>query len=805
MATPPPLSLPAGVADQRKRHSIARVIIATSLGNGLEMLDFTIYSFFAVTIGKLFFPVSSPYGSLLLAVATFGIGFVVRPLGGIIIGNYADRAGRKSAMTLTISLMALGTALIGLTPSYASIGMFAPLLVVTGRLLQGLSAGGEIGASTTLLMESGKAPSRGFLVSWQLASQGAAALCGALSGALLSHLLSESDLQTWGWRMPFLAGLLIGPVGLYIRNSLDETLATETRERSPFSEVFREHMHALVTCTLLIVGSTAAMYIVIFYMPTYMIRVLRMQPSTAFLSGCVSGAVLLIGAPLSGLLADRIQRRKPIVVVATMASAIAIYPAFYMLSHRANLTGALCVVAVLVGLLALGSAPIFLPILESFPGRVRATGMGAVYSFGVSLFGGFAQFIVTWLISTTGNPMSRGFDEQCLIPEIVARQEWFIDIRRRLHAHPELGAEVGQTAALVAECLEGWGYEVYRNVGGHGVVARLRRGNGRRSIGIRADMDALPISETTGLPYASKFDDRMHACGHDGHTAILLAAAWYLARHGSFNGTLHLIFQPDEENLSGARRMIEDGVFERFPCDSVFALHNAPGIPVGQFVVQDGSTMAASDIATVTLTGVGGHGAMPERSSDPIVAAGALILALQTIVSRNLAARDVGVVSIGAIHGGTTHNVIPDSVRLLLNIRSTSAEVRSRIEQRVQEIVTAQATSFGVGASIDYTNLVPVVMNAQEPSALARRVTVGMVGRDNVHDNPGALLGSEDFAWISHAVPACYVLIGNGVGKLGGCMCHNAGYDFNDTILALGASFWVRLVNTYLRNPDGIT
>ena len=388
------------------RASRFTLIAATSLGNGLEMFDFTIYSFFAVTIGKLFFPSSSAFGSLLMAVGTFGIGFVMRPLGGIVIGNYADRAGRKAAMTMTIALMALGTALIGLAPTYATVGVLAPVIIICGRLLQGFSAGGEIGASTTLLMESATGRTRGFLVSWQIASQGGAALVGALFGYTLAHLLSPAALESWGWRVPFLCGLLIGPVGLFIRRALHETHVHETREKSAFREALAEHKRALLLGILMIVGSTATMYIAVFYMPTYMIRVLHMPPGTAFLSGCVAGAVLLVGAPFAGVLADRLRRRKPIVMATTVCSALLIYPAFWLLNHTASVGAALAVVAALVVCLAFGSPAGFLLLLESFPTRVRATGLSVVYSFGVSLFGGFAQFIVTWLLSATQNPMS---------------------------------------------------------------------------------------------------------------------------------------------------------------------------------------------------------------------------------------------------------------------------------------------------------------------------------------------------------------------------------------------------------------
>jgi hippurate hydrolase len=385
-----------------------------------------------------------------------------------------------------------------------------------------------------------------------------------------------------------------------------------------------------------------------------------------------------------------------------------------------------------------------------------------------------------------------------LIADVVADEQTFVDLRRQIHSHPETGFDVVNTAELVAGLLKKWGFEVHTGIGGTGVVGQLKLGTGTRKIGIRADMDALPIHEQTHLPYASRIPGKMHACGHDGHTAILLAAAKHLATSRGFDGTLNLIFQPDEENLCGARRMIEEGLFKRFPCDAVYALHNGPGIPVGQFVVKTGGVTAASDVATVTLKGVGGHGAMPDRARDPIVAAGSLIMALQTIVSRNLPASEVGVVSIGGIHAGATHNVIPETVKLLLNMRSTNPEMRERIEKRVYEIVTLQAQCFGVEASIDYKRLVPVVVNAEAPTALARDVLTDLVGATNVLTDTKGMMGSEDFAWMADAIPGCYVVIGNGVGEWGGCMVHNPKYDFNDGIISLGASYWVKLVETYL-------
>ncbi len=399
----PPLtsSSPAG-----RQCSRTKLIIATALGNGLEMFDFTIYSFFAVLIGKLYFPTGSAISSLLLAVATFGVGFLVRPLGGILIGNYADRVGRKAALTLTITLMALGTAVIGLAPTYAQIGIFAPMLIVAGRLLQGFSAGGEMGAATTLLMESGKDSERGFLVGWQPASQGCAALLGALSGFMLTSTLSVEALESWGWRVPFLCGLIIGPVGMYIRRAVHETHDVAPRKQSAFREVISKYRREVILCILMMVNGTASMYIAVFYMPTYLIQFLHMPSHYAFLVGCVAGIVLMVISPLAGILADRVATRKKVIVWATILGAIIIYPAFWTLGHTSNIGVALAVVAVLVSCQALGSSAGYILQMGSFPKHVRVTGLSMSYGIGVAIFGGFAQFIVTWLIDTTGNPMS---------------------------------------------------------------------------------------------------------------------------------------------------------------------------------------------------------------------------------------------------------------------------------------------------------------------------------------------------------------------------------------------------------------
>jgi hippurate hydrolase len=386
-----------------------------------------------------------------------------------------------------------------------------------------------------------------------------------------------------------------------------------------------------------------------------------------------------------------------------------------------------------------------------------------------------------------------------LVAELAKAAEPFRHLRRDIHAHPELGFEVDRTAGLVAERLEAWGYEVTTGVGGSGVVGRLQNGGGNRSIGLRADMDALPVHEGTGLPWASRIDGRMHACGHDGHTAILLAAAEHIARTRSFNGTVNLIFQPNEENLCGAQAMIEDGLFERFPCDAVYALHNGPGIPVGEAFAAPGPLMCACDRVTITIRGVGAHGAQPHQSRDPVVATAAIVLALQTVTSRNVNPDEFCVVTIGAMNAGATANVIPETATLAADVRFKSPEVGALIEQRIRAIVEGQAAAYGVSASIAYEHRVPIVFNHPEETALAQEIFGELLGPDKVRTVPSKRgSGSEDFAWMLKARPGSYVILGNGEGEWHGCHVHNPGYDFNDDCIPLGAAFWVRLVERYL-------
>ena len=396
-----PLDAP-NVANASDAATHRRVIFATSLGNALEFFDFTVYSFFAALIGKLFFPVGGLHGPLLLSFATFGAGFVVRPIGGIVIGTYADRRGRKAAMTLTILMMTLGTAIIGLAPTYAQIGLAAPLLIVAGRLIQGFSAGGEVGASTTFLMESAARGQRGYLVSWQMASQGASALVGALFGVLLTHSLSPASLESWGWRVPFLLGLLIGPVGLYIRSNLHETLhATPPEPGIVASETPSYDIRRIVLGTLLMIGSTSTMYITVFYLPAWLTRFTHLSNEAAFLPSAVAGLILTVASPFCGKLTDWLGPRKPLLYWTGIAGVLVLYPAFALMLRVPVMPMIIAGVAVITSLRVLANPGGFLLLLEGFPPEMRGRSLGIVYSVGVTLFGGFAPFVVTWLIGVT--------------------------------------------------------------------------------------------------------------------------------------------------------------------------------------------------------------------------------------------------------------------------------------------------------------------------------------------------------------------------------------------------------------------
>jgi len=383
---------------------------------------------------------------------------------------------------------------------------------------------------------------------------------------------------------------------------------------------------------------------------------------------------------------------------------------------------------------------------------------------------------------------------------LTARVGEFIQLRRDIHRHPELAFEEHRTSDLVATKLEAWGYQVHRGMGGTGVVGTLKRGASNRKLGLRADMDALPIQEASSAEWTSTQPGLMHACGHDGHTAMLLAAAHDLARNAEFDGTLHLIFQPAEEGGGGALRMMQDGLFERFPCDAIFAMHNMPGVPVGQFVFRSGSTMASSDYVTIRVMGTGGHGGMPHRASDALVASAAIVMALQTVVSRNVDPLQTAVVTVGSIQAGKANNVIPALATLELSVRALDSGVRKLLEQRIKTIAASQAESFGVKAEVDWKEGYCVLVNAENETNFARQVALDLVGAERVVLNGPPLTASEDFAFMLEKVPGSYLLIGNGDGdSAGACMVHNPRYDFNDDNIATGSDYWIQLVKTYLK------
>lgn len=380
--------------------------------------------------------------------------------------------------------------------------------------------------------------------------------------------------------------------------------------------------------------------------------------------------------------------------------------------------------------------------------------------------------------------------------ETIAPQ--FVSIRRSIHAHPELAFEERQTSDLVASTLEGLGYRVHRGLGTTGVVGQLTKGTGSKTIGIRADMDALPIQERTGLDYASTLPGKMHACGHDGHTAILLCAARQLAQSVDFNGTLNLIFQPAEENEGGALRMVDEGLFDLFPCDEIYALHNAPGLPVGKMAISPGPAMASFDRVTITLRGRSAHGAMPHHGIDPMQCAASIVLGLQSIITREIDASHAAVITVGSIQAGEVYNIVPESALLKIGVRTLDPAVRTLVEKRIRQFVEGQAQSYQLSCEIDYLHKYPVLVNYPAQTEYAREAAIRLLGADNVSQRTPTM-GSEDFAYMLQKRPGAYIRLGNGVGKDGGCMVHNPLYDFNDKALAIGAAFWSHLVQSYLR------
>lgn len=394
-------------------------------------------------------------------------------------------------------------------------------------------------------------------------------------------------------------------------------------------------------------------------------------------------------------------------------------------------------------------------------------------------------------------------DSFVTLADLEPRRAELTALRRRFHQHPELAFEEHDTADAIAALLTQWGYQVTTGIAGTGVVGTLKSGRSERSIGLRADMDALPIHEENAFDHASLQPGKMHACGHDGHMVMLLGAAQYLAANRNFDGTLQVIFQPAEERGfdSGAKRMVEGGLFDRFPCDAVFAMHNHPGKPAGQFMSRNGEFMAAGDRVFITIKGVGGHAARPHLAQDPVVGAASIIMALQTVVSRNVPPDQTAVVTIGTVQGGKALNVIPSEVKLGLSVRSFDPAIRALLRTRITDIVKLQAASLGLEAEIDYVEGYPVVKNSERETRLALQVAAELVGEENVNGNMDLLTGSEDFAYMLQARPGCLVRIGNGAAQLNK-MLHNPGYDFNDANLVTGAAFWSRLVERFLAEAD---
>ena len=384
-----------------------------------------------------------------------------------------------------------------------------------------------------------------------------------------------------------------------------------------------------------------------------------------------------------------------------------------------------------------------------------------------------------------------------VIGEVHAFHDDLRKIRQDIHAHPETAFEEQRTSDLVASKLAEWGLEVHRGLAGTGVVGVLHNGSSSRKIGLRADMDALNVHEKNVFGHKSQHEGKMHACGHDGHTTMLLGAARHLASNRQFDGTVNFIFQPAEENEGGGRVMVEEGLFDKFPCDTVWGMHNWPELPPGHFCVMPGPMMASFDIFEITLTGRGAHAAMPQNGRDPIVAAAALIQALQTIVSRNTHPVEAGVVSVTQCHGGDTWNVIPDEVVIRGTTRAFKPEVQDLIQRRITEICDGIGATYDCTVKCWYDRRYPPTINTVTEAEVSRSVLAGLVGDANVHTQLTPTMGAEDFAFMLQKKPGCYIWIGNGSGEHG-CLLHNPGYDFNDNILTLGSSYWVKLVGRLL-------
>ena len=396
-----------------------------------------------------------------------------------------------------------------------------------------------------------------------------------------------------------------------------------------------------------------------------------------------------------------------------------------------------------------------------------------------------------------------------LIESILADAAAITTIRRDIHAHPELCFEEVRTADVIAKALTEWGIPIHRGLGKTGVVGIVKNGTSSRAVGLRADIDALPMTEHNQFAHASTHPGKMHACGHDGHTAMLLAAARHLARHRNFDGTVYLVFQPAEEGGGGAREMMKDGLFEQFPMEAIFGAHNWPGMPVGQFALKSGGMLASSNEFRIVIRGKGSHAALPHNGIDPVPIACQMVQGFQTIITRNRRPVDPGVISVTMIHAGEATNVVPDSCELQGTVRTFTFELLDLIEQRMKEVAEHTCAAFGATCEFSFTRNYPPTINHVKETDFTRRVLGTVVGPENVLDFEPTM-GAEDFSFFLQAKPGCYFMIGNGDGAhregghgLGPCMLHNPSYDFNDELIPLGATAWVRMAEEWLAQPRG--
>lgn len=389
---------------QNKNVSSRKVVVAATFGNLLEFYDFTVYSYFAVAIGKLFFPAHDPVISLLLAFSAFAIGFICRPLGAIILGRYADTKGRRAALTLTIMLMAVGTGIIGIAPTFSQIGIAAPIIIILARLIQGFAQGGELGAASATLLEYGKDNSRGFRASWQLASQGAAALLGSSVAAILSYTLSAQELSSWGWRIPFLLGTLIVPVGMYLRSHIPDDREQQAQYQAP--GIQKQYIRVWFLAMFSIMGTTVSNYILVYFMPIYSAQQLGISPKLSIMVAVAASTISFVMSPIYGALSDKYKKRKPMAIIGRVMLIILLYPAFWIMNAFPTLPVVLTCIIVLMLFYTMGSAPSYALMPESFPKSIRASYLTSAHAVAVTVFGGTTQLIAGWLLHTTGNKMA---------------------------------------------------------------------------------------------------------------------------------------------------------------------------------------------------------------------------------------------------------------------------------------------------------------------------------------------------------------------------------------------------------------